>query len=450
LLKEGIANGILFIICMKTSGKLFLASLFISFSCSVFSQEVKKGNVYSYGRKIVDTLTSQAMHGRGYVNYGSKIAANYIKSEYAHSELKKFGADYYQSFSFPVNTFPDSMTVIIGNQLVCGKDYIVRGDCGSLNGTFNLERIVIADIIKSKKLAKKLIKTDFSNSIVIIDVKDADLKNKKTVELIDSLRNNICHAKGIIELEETKLTGDFSMEEKPYLALIILRSAVSPEAQKISVNIHNERIASYPSQNVIGYIEGSVYPDSFIVFSAHYDHLGQMGSKTYFPGANDNASGCAMLLNLARYYSENKPSYSVVFMAFGAEEVGLIGSGYYTEHPLFPLKRIIFLLNMDIVGTGEEGITVVNGSVFKKEFDAMKQINENEKLIADVKIRGKAANSDHYFFSEKGVKAFFIYTMGGIKAYHDIYDRAETLPLNEFEDLFKLITRFGDHLQKEN
>jgi len=102
---------------------------------------------------------------------------------------------------------------------------------------------------------------------------------------------------------------------------------------------------------------------------------------------------------------------------------------------------------MDIMGTGEEGITVVNGSVFKTEFDKLKEINTQHNFIKDVKIRGKAANSDHYFFAENGVKACFIYTMGGIKAYHDIYDRAETLPLNEFENLFKLITKFGDYLQ---
>ncbi|MGE3824646.1 MAG: hypothetical protein AB7G44_10500 [Bacteroidia bacterium] len=57
-------------------------------------------------------------------------------------------------------------------------------------------------------------------------------------------------------------------------------------------------------------------------------------------------------------------------------------------------------------------------------------------------MRGKAANSDHYYISENGVPAFFIYTMGGIKAYHDVYDKPETLPLTEFQDLFRLLTDF--------
>ena len=269
----------------------------------------------------------------------------------------------------------------------------------------------------------------------------------KQTELLHNLIGNTLKAKAIVTLKD-KLTLSMAQEVNDYPIIEILRTSYI-KSKEISFNIENKFIPNYQSQNVIGYIQGSEQPDSFLVFSAHYDHLGQMGKEVYFPGANDNASGCAMLLNLAKYYSlpEHKPKCSIAFIAFCGEEVGLLGSKYYTEHPLFPLKNIKFLLNMDIMGTGEDGITAVNGSVFKKEFSALKQINSENYFIKDVKMRGKAANSDHYFFSENGVKAFFIYSMGGIKAYHDIYDRAETLPLNEFENLFKLITRFGEYLQ---
>jgi len=68
--------------------------------------------------------------------------------------------------------------------------------------------------------------------------------------------------------------------------------------------------------------------------------------------------------------------------------------------------------------------------------------------LPSVQPRGKTQNSDHYFFSEEGVKTFFIYTLGGIKAYHDIYDRPETLPLTKFEETYKLLLQFTDYLQK--
>ncbi|RZJ43478.1 MAG: M28 family peptidase, partial [Chryseobacterium sp.] len=76
----------------------------------------------------------------------------------------------------------------------------------------------------------------------------------------------------------------------------------------------------------------------------------------------------------------------------------------------------------------------------------LKEINTEHKYISKINSRGKAANSDHYFFTEKGVPAFFIYTQGGPSAYHDVFDKPETLPLNEYNDLFKLIVDFNKKL----
>ena len=101
---------------------------------------------------------------------------------------------------------------------------------------------------------------------------------------------------------------------------------------------------------------------------------------------------------------------------------------------------------MDLEGTGDEGITVVNGSVFRSEFALLNEINDREKYLVKIKSRGKAANSDHYWFTEKGVPSFFVYAMGGIQAYHDVHDKGATLPLTEFEDLFRLLVKFNDGL----
>lgn len=430
--------------------KYFTILLYHFITLSLFSQEIKNlpagqagGEVYSYARKIVDTMASQSMHGRGYTNGGDSIAANYLKNEFSRLGLKSFGNDYYQRMSFAINTFPYNVKVRInGNQLATGTDYIIFAHSPTSSGDC---KIVRADdrLVQNKKKFKKFLKQDFSNKVVLVND-----TGKQTKELHDLLGNDI-HAKAIISLKE-KLTLSMSQTTSDYPIIEILRkSPLIIEPKEIFFDIKTQFIPNHQSQNVIGYISGSVYPDSFIVYSAHYDHLGRMG-RAMFPGANDNASGCAMLLNLANYYSkfENKPKYSIAFMAFCGEEVGLLGSKYYTENPLFPLKNIKFVFNMDIMGTGEEGITVVNGTIFKNEFDKLKEINTQNNFIKDVKIRGKSANSDHYFFSEKGVKAFFIYSMGGIKAYHDIYDRPETLPLNEFENMFKLITKFGESLQQ--
>ena len=158
--------------------------------------------------------------------------------------------------------------------------------------------------------------------------------------------------------------------------------------------------------------------------------------------ANDNASGVSLLLGLAKYYAAHPQPYSIVFICFAGEEAGLIGSKYFTDNPLIPLRNIRFLLNLDLEGTGDEGITLVNATEFPDEFAAMNKVNDEGRYVAKINARGKAANSDHYWFSEKGVPAFFFYTLGGIKAYHDVFDKSATLPLNEYNDLVKLVIGF--------
>jgi Zn-dependent M28 family amino/carboxypeptidase len=167
-----------------------------------------------------------------------------------------------------------------------------------------------------------------------------------------------------------------------------------------------------------------------------------MGSETYFPGGNDNASGNAMLIHLAEELIKHPIKYNVLFVAFAGEEIGLLGSKYMSANPIIPLKDIRFMLNLDIMGSGEEGITVVNSTLFPKEFDLLKSINAKKRLLKEIKPRGPAANSDHYHFTEAGVPAFFIYTMGPNKHYHDVEDRYEALSFEAFNSLNQLLLTF--------
>ena len=103
---------------------------------------------------------------------------------------------------------------------------------------------------------------------------------------------------------------------------------------------------------------------------------------------------------------------------------------------------------MDLLGTGDDGLMAVNGDVYKEQFELLKSIDEKNHYLKSLQKRGKARNSDHYWFSENDVPCFFIYTLGGITAYHDIFDRAETLPLTNYEDVFKLVTDFVGEMSK--
>ena len=237
--------------------------------------------------------------------------------------------------------------------------------------------------------------------------------------------------------------------KKLTLILALLTISISAHAQT-STETGNKFFAPYTSQNVIGYVEGTRFKDSFVVITAHYDHLGMMGNAALFPGANDNASGVAMMLNLAKYYSQNPQTFSVVFIAFSGEETGLIGSKYFVDHPLFPLDNIRFLLNIDLMGNGADGVMTVNAMVYTKEFMALKSINDASNYLPAIKARGKAKNSDHYWFSEAGVPSFFFYLMGPYPHYHDVNDKASNVPLTNFSEAFQLFRDFVTLVQKNH
>lgn len=422
----------------------------------IFSTLTSQAQDRAYAKKVVDTLASPSMHGRGYVAGGNKIAANYISDQFKSFGLTSFNISgtYFQKFAFPVNTFPGKVEMSFyfpgGKKEVCqpGQHFLVNSDSPSIKGHFNVIVLDSAVVYNAAKLAE-FKKQNLRKSFLLVDT--IGVRTREELAFLTNYIKYRVGVKGILVPVKpshmsdncNKLTPwDFSQRQSTIPVVEIEYGYKNVTA--IDLVIGAKFLKSYESQNVIGYVRGKIKPDSFLVFTAHYDHLGQMGKTVYFPGANDNASGVAMLLSLARYYSqkENQPNCSIVFMAFGGEEVGLLGSQYFVEHPLFPMGRIKFLTNMDILGTGDEGIMVVNATVFGKDFTALQKINTDKNYLSNVKPRGKAGNSDHAYFTEMKIPSFYIYTLGGIKAYHDTCDRRETLPLTEFEDLFSLLRDF--------
>jgi len=424
----------------------FLAVLLLFVNVQVYSQNI------NYAKEVLNHLCSEELHGRGYVGKGDSLAAAFIADEFEKYGLKHWGSSYMQPFNISVNTLPGKVNLSVnGDAFVPGIDFIVEAGTPTVKGTYEAVYLTSGDLLDGDTWVH-IVKNAGGKFIILQEDDLSDLaeeERKKVQQIIRALKyyDRIPLA-GIIIPNQEKLTWGCSALEFPRPIITTTKKFERGELYRIEIDIENEFIKEYPTQNVIGYIEGNVQPDSLLVITAHYDHLGRMGSETYFPGANDNASGTAMLLDMARHYStpENTPPYSMVFMAFGAEEVGLQGSQYFTEFPLFPLEQIHFLINLDLSGTGDEGITVVNATAFEEQFRLLQQINQQDQLLVQVKKRGEACNSDHCYFHKKGVPCFFIYTLGGIQAYHDVYDKAETLPLTEYEDYFRLLTKFVHRL----
>ena len=378
-----------------------------------------------YGRELVDKLASPQFHGRGYVKKGHKKAATFIAREFRQIGLKTLGQSIFQEFPLKVNTFPGSMLLELDGKLLRpGFDYLVSPDCPPIIGEFELVRL------------NSLVQVPFVDDKVIV----YDDEVISTKEIRNLLRTKLIRPKAIMRLTNQKLIWGLSQVVSEIPELEVKKSVFGFDASSVKLIIQS-KLQSIQSRNVIGFLKGE-NNDSAIYVTAHYDHLGRMGKKTFFPGANDNASGVAMMLSLARHFSLTKPKFDLIFIAFGAEEVGLIGSKYYVENPYAPLDKVKFVINLDILGTGDDGIQIVNSTVFNKEFNSLKRINDNRALLPNIKTRGEACNSDHCMFHAKGIPSFFIYTLGGIQAYHDPLDRRETLPLTEFEDLHRLLTEF--------
>lgn len=203
--------------------------------------------------------------------------------------------------------------------------------------------------------------------------------------------------------------------------------------------------AGYRSQNVCGYIPGEV--DTMIVFTAHYEHLGMSGD-TIFPGAHDNASGTAAVLDLARMANQHRGHYTYVFLLFGGEESGLVGSHHFALNPLIELSKVKLLVNIDLFCGGDEGFMVVNANSRETQpyVDLLERINDLHGFAAKIARRDNAPNSDHYWFAGE-CPAIFIYTLGGpYGGYHSPADTCSGCGLGNYHSFMTLLRAFLEQL----
>ncbi len=395
-------------------------------------------------RHDVRILTGPTMSGRGYVDKGCEKAGRYLAKRLAEAGVLPAGADssFYQPYTFPVNTFPAPFSLRINKkELRPGIDYLVDARSGSaaLEET-KVARVAVPEVFRIADSATRLAKLSAAGKPVLWQQDDTLVRGS----FLRNLNGDALPAGLYLAPVKGKMT--WTVRTQPYqkgATVVYVQDSILPRrVRKVAASLPAKWVAASRQSNIAGTVRGTEVPDSFIVFTAHYDHLGEMGKGTVFPGASDNASGTATVLDLARYFAQHPQRYSVLFLFFSGEEAGLLGSQYYVEHPLFPLASIRFLVNLDMVGEAADGITVVNATKHPEAFAQLEALNKKTKLLPLVQSRGEAANSDHYPFSERGVPAFFMYGMGGKGHYHDVFDTADDLSLTHTENLEKLLIRF--------
>ena len=412
----------------RLSGTFFLTPLCLL----LFHPNSTQAQDTVYARQVIDSLSSPYFKGRGYTGEGAWKASEYIASELKkYNAAPLFGKEYFQPFSFQTTSLSGNPTLSVdGKTLTPAKDFILWPNSPTLKGTYKLFRLKPNNI-------QDLFYKDIPNSFIVIDTvmqKHPDLK--EFTELISY--GNPFGAKGILVLSEKPMQVHRS-ESSRWVHAEVLYSAFPDSASTLKINVLSEPPKKTEVRNVGGIIKGKT--DSVIILTAHYDHIGEFGTY-YFPGANDNASGVSMVLNFAKYFSNRTPEHTIVFLLVTGEEIGLKGSEYFVSDPPFKLKKVSAVYNFDMVGTGDDGITIVNGNIYKNDFEKLQSINDSKQYLKEIKARGESKGSDHYHFYKNGIKSFFIYTRGGSSAYHNIYDISPALSLSSYSGIMKLLLEF--------
>ena len=415
--------------------RLSLALLLLVLCLGVVAQNVQ--NYQSY----IKELTSKKYEGRGYYNEGDKKAAVYISKQYESIGAKPIGNSYFQDFTFNVNVFHGNMKLSVDDKdLIAGKEFVMREFSNGAKGEYKLYYIDQKNF-NIEKIIEDFNKPEFQNTFIVIDFTFLRAHSKEINQLYKT------KMKGIIKVWDTPLKFYKAYSSKVIDQTIVWVDSTFPKnAKKINIDVDNELLKDYKSSNVIAQIKGKSSTDSTIVFVAHYDHLGHLGKDIYYPGANDNASGTAMLLSLAEYYSkkENTPNYTIVFLSVAGEEVGLLGSTYYTEHPLLPLDKIKYLINLDMIADNSKDVYVEISPEGEKGLEKFNSINTKLNLFTKLDKGELAGNSDHFPFANKHVPAiFFIMETGdAFKIYHTLQDNYENLYLDNYQKMFTLLTEF--------
>lgn len=198
------------------------------------------------------------------------------------------------------------------------------------------------------------------------------------------------------------------------------------------------RTTRLKARNVVALLRGSELGDEAIILMAHFDHLGR-GKDGYFPGADDNASGVAALLEVAEALTYMPPPRrSILLLATTGEEEGLLGARFYTQHPALPLKNTRAVVNLDTIGRNEPGEISIVGVRQSPWLETIVK-KANEKIGLDLKYDAEFLykSADHYAFAEKDVPAIF-FTAKGHEDYHTQRDTPEKLKIKKIARVARL------------
>lgn len=408
----------------------------------LLSSNLLNAQSYKYTHYCLDSLISKEFKGRGYYEEADRIAANFIENELIKNGVKTVKNNpYQQKLPININNIESAKLKLHSKDssfLKLGEEFLVYGSSPNIDLIIENKTLVNVDF-KNKNLNDKL--DIYANKLVLVDLKTTDML--KVSNFIKLLIEKEINPKLFIIQNCGKMQFPIGRKVLKFPIIELRDKAINKKIDYLELSINSKWEENYMTQNVWGMVEGKSKKDSFFVFTAHYDHLGKIGDDCYFPGANDNASGVAVLLDMAKYYTQCPSDYSIVFIFTTGEEMGLIGSKYAAENSLIELNKIKFLFNLDMCGTGSGGIALINGKKETKASDLFMNINQDKRYFNEIRIGGESCNSDHCPFVMKGVPALFLFTFGcEYNEYHTVYDNGNGLSFTKHLDFCNILKDF--------
>ncbi|MCI0708512.1 MAG: M28 family peptidase [Ignavibacteriae bacterium] len=456
-------------------------------------------------------LASDELEGRETTYRGQKIAAKYIASVFQKLGLKAVGDNgtYFQHFDLEVTKISDKSSIS-----TAAKSYQFKKDFLSTTArdTIVKAEVVFVGYMDGKQSEAVLKSAEGKIALGLAPPPDPAEANQPrrgrmpytpvanalaTMVIaeegspVGTIAQMVARFGGFLDKGSMRLAGNASAG-RPARPLGSLAVAITPEAaiellkstgqtiEKLKDQAKNGLKAAVEtdatvtidlkidreikqSENVAGLLEGSdpKLKDEYVIFTAHYDHVGIGSDGQVYNGADDDGSGTSTILELAEAFAVNpvKPKRSLVFMTVAGEEKGLLGSSYYVSNPIFPLEKTVTNLNIDMIGRVDEkhekmkqtDYTYVIGSdKISTELDSLlvEANKESENLALDYEFNDDNdpnqfyRRSDHYNFARNGIPIVFFFT-GVHEDYHRPGDDVEKILFDRTAKIGRLVYTLG-------
>jgi hypothetical protein len=465
--------------------KLLTGLLLLSGVTRLFAQDPiaqKYGNLITPSdlKEYLSILASDAFEGRETGKRGQKIAAAFISAHFQeHGLTAPVAGSYYQ----PVDLYtrvPGEIYVKVGQEKFANFEDIAYYGTADSNGEVTLPVLFAG---KGRKEDLDQLNVDGKAVVIIIKANDnyraaltaAREKGAKMVfimnseesefkELAKQFKNYLSNGSPSLQKPEanTKDAGIFfigpKVAEKIFNTTAAKLSKASEEdvkrnpLKKFSASVvykSSMEIKVVKTENVLGYLEGGDKKDELLIITAHYDHIGKRKSgegDIINNGADDDGSGTTTVMELAKIFAQAKkdgkgPRRSILFMTVTGEEIGLLGSEYYADHPVFPLSSTVVDLNIDMIGRRDAQhkgsapyVYVIGADKLSSELNSLSEAANKTytNLVFDYTYNDQNHpdrlyyRSDHWNFAKKNIPIIF-YFDGIHEDYHKVTDEVDKI-----------------------